>query len=115
MYWKQGISFIHTVPSNWCPSGIRVVPIPVISIERNRDPTCKKNRYVVLTRNTVSEESVHLKNHENYQKEVYKSCMDYVCKVMHGFDNDEKVEVSNEFQWVGWNDGDIMMLADIVK
>ena len=34
---------------------------------------------------------------------------------MHGFDNDEKVEVSNEFQSVGWNDGDIIMLADIFK
>ena len=41
--------------------------------------------------------------------------MDYICKVMHEFDNDEKVEVSDEFQSVGWNDGDIMMLADIVK
>ena len=66
-------------------------------------------------RNTVSEESVHLKNHENYHKEVYKPCMDYIRKVMHGFDNDKKVEVSDEFQWVGWNDGDNMMLADIVK
>ena len=59
--------------------------------------------------------SVHLKNNENYHKEVYKPYMDYICKVMHGFDNDEKVEVSDEFQSVGWNDGDIMMLADIVK
>ena len=41
--------------------------------------------------------------------------MDYTRKVMHGFDNDEKVEVSYEFQSVGWNDGDIMMLADKVK
>ena len=41
--------------------------------------------------------------------------MDYIGKVMHGFANDKKVEVSDEFQSVGWNDGDIMMLADIVK
>ena len=34
---------------------------------------------------------------------------------MHGFDNDKKVEVSYELQSVGWNDGDILMLADIVK
>ena len=34
---------------------------------------------------------------------------------MHIFDNDEKVEVSVEFQSVGCNDGDIGMLADIVK
>ena len=49
-------------------------------------------------RNTVSEESVNLKNHEHYQKEVYKPCVDYIGKVMHGFDNDKKVEVSDEFQ-----------------
>ena len=41
--------------------------------------------------------------------------MDYIRKIIHIFDNDEKVEVSDEFQSVGWNDGDIMMLADIVK
>ena len=40
--------------------------------------------------------------------------MYYIRKVMHGFDNDEKLEVSDEFQSVGCNDGDIMMLADIV-
>ena len=41
--------------------------------------------------------------------------MDYIHKVMHKLDNDKKVEVSDEFQSVGWNDGDIIMLADIVK
>ena len=41
--------------------------------------------------------------------------MYYIRKVMHGFDNDEKVEVSDEFQSVGWNDGDIMILDDTVK
>ena len=66
-------------------------------------------------RNTVSEESVNLKNHEHYHREVYKPCMDYIGKVMHGFANDKKVVVSDEFQSVGWNDGDFMMLADIVK
>ena len=96
-------------------SGIIVVPITGIFMERNRDPTFQKNGYVVFLRNTVSEEYVHLKNHGNYQKEVYKPCMDYICKVMHEFDNDEKVEVSDEFQPVGWNDGDITMLDDIVK
>ena len=84
-------------------------------MERNRDPTCQKNGYVVFLRNTVSEESVNLKNHEHNYKEVYKPCMDYICKVMHGFDNYEKVEVSDEFHSVSWNDGDNMILADIVK
>ena len=60
------------LPSNECPSGILVVPIQGISLERKRYPTCQKNGYVVFLRNTVSEESVHLKNHENYHKEVYK-------------------------------------------
>ena len=34
---------------------------------------------------------------------------------MHVFYNDEKLEVSDEFQSVGWNYGDIMMLAGILK
>ena len=41
--------------------------------------------------------------------------MDYIRKVMHGFDHDKKVEVLDEFQWVGWNDGGIMISDDIVK
>ena len=41
--------------------------------------------------------------------------MDYISKVMHGYDNDEKLEVSDELQSVGWNDGDVMILDDIVK
>ena len=41
--------------------------------------------------------------------------MNYIRKVMHGFYNDERIEVSDEFQSVGWNDGDIMMFSDIVK
>ena len=41
--------------------------------------------------------------------------MDYICKLMHGFDNNEKVEVSDEFWSVGWNDGDVMVLAAIFK
>ena len=41
--------------------------------------------------------------------------MDYICKVIHGFDNDKKVEVSDEFQSVGWNDDYIIMLINIVK
>ena len=60
-------------------------------MERNIDPTCQKNGYVVFLRNTVSEESVHLKNHEHYHKEVYKPCMDYIHKVINGFDNDTKL------------------------
>ena len=62
-------------------------------MEMNRDTTFKNNEYVVFMRNTVSEESVHLNNHEHYHKEVYKPCMDYICKVMHVFDNDKKVEL----------------------
>ena len=79
------------LPSNERPSGILVVPIPAISMERNRDPTSKKNGYVVFLRNNVSDEYFHLKNHEHYHKEVYKTCMDCIRKVMHGFDNDEKL------------------------
>ena len=82
------------LPSNECPSVIIVVSIPGISMERSRDTTCQKNGYVVFLRNTVSEESFHLKNHYHYHKEVYKPCMDYIRKVMHGSYNDEKVEVS---------------------
>ena len=41
--------------------------------------------------------------------------MGYNCKVMHGFDNNKEVEVSDESQSVGWNDGDIMTLTDIVN
>ena len=41
--------------------------------------------------------------------------MDYICKVMHGFDNDGTVEFSDEFQSVCWTDGYIMMLAVIDK
>ena len=57
------------LPSDEFPSGILDVPIPVISMERNRYTTCQKNGYVAFLRNTVSEYSVHLKNLENYHKE----------------------------------------------
>ena len=53
------------LPSNECPSGIIVVPIPGISTERNRDPTFQKNGYVIFMSNTVTEESFHLNNHEH--------------------------------------------------
>ena len=76
------------LPSNECSSGILVVPIPGISIESNRGPTFQKSGYALFMINTVSDESVHLNNHEHYHKEVYKPCMDYICMVMHGFDND---------------------------
>ena len=76
--------------SNECPSGIIVVPVRGISMESNRYPNCQKNGYVVFMINTVPEESFHLNNHDPYHKEVYNSCMDYICKVMHGFDNDKK-------------------------
>ena len=59
-------------------------------MERSRYPTCQKNGYVVFLRTTVSEESVHLNNHDHYHKKVYKPFMDYIRKVMHGFDNDER-------------------------
>ena len=64
-------------------------------MERNRDPTCQNNRYVVFLRNTISAESVHLKNHENYHKELYKPFIYYILKVMHGFDHDGTVAVSD--------------------
>ena len=83
------------LPSNECPYEVIFVPIPGLSMERNRYPTFQKNGYVVFMRNTVSEESVHLKNHEHYHKEVYKPCMGYIYKVMHRFDTDETVEVSD--------------------
>ena len=41
--------------------------------------------------------------------------MYYIRKLMHGFHNDVTVEVSDEFQSVGWNYGDIIMLDYIVK
>ena len=56
------------LPSNECPYGIIVVPIPGLSMENHRDPTCQKYGCVVFMRNNVSEESINLKNHENYQK-----------------------------------------------
>ena len=59
-------------------------------MERNMDPTFQENGYVLFTRNTVSKESVHLKNHEHYHKEVHNPCMDYICKVMNEFDNYKK-------------------------
>ena len=73
--------------SNECLYGIIVVPIPGISMERNRDPNFQKNGYVAFLINTVSEEYIHLKNHDHYHKELYKPCVDYICKVMHVFDN----------------------------
>ena len=76
------------LPSNECPSGIIFVPVPGIFMEINRDPTCQNNGYVLFMKNTVSEDYVHLNNHEHYYKEVYKPCMGYICKVMHEFDND---------------------------
>ena len=63
-------------------------------MESNRDPNFQKNGYVVFTRNTVSEDSVHLNNHENYHREVYNPCIYFIRKIMYGFDNYEKVEVS---------------------
>ena len=81
--------------SDECPSIILVFPIPSLSMESNRDPTFQNNGYVVFLRNTVSEDSVHLNNHNHYHKEVYKPYMDYIHKVMHGFDNDVTVEVSD--------------------
>ena len=74
------------LPSNECPYGILFVPIPGISMESNRGPTCQKNEYVVFLIDTVSEEYVCLKNHDHYHKEVYNPCMDYIRKVMHVFD-----------------------------
>ena len=58
------------LPSNDCPYGIRVVPIPGLSVERNRDPTYYNNGYIIFLENNVSEDSVRLKNHENYHKEI---------------------------------------------
>ena len=41
------------LPSNECPSGIIVVPVPVISMESNKDLHWQNNGYVVFMRNTV--------------------------------------------------------------
>ena len=43
------------LPSNECPSGILVLTIPGLSMERNSYPTCHNHGYVVFLRNTVSE------------------------------------------------------------
>ena len=83
----SGLTEIELLP-NECSSRIIFVPIPCISMEISRDPTCQMNGYVLLLRNTVSYESVNLYNHDIYHKEVYKPCMDYIHKVMHEFDND---------------------------
>ena len=56
------------LPSNEFPYVIHFVPIPGLPTERNRDSTFQKNVYVLFLRNTVSEESVHLNNHEHYHK-----------------------------------------------
>eukprot|EP00957_Ditylum_brightwellii_P119556 9122229-Ditylum_brightwellii.AAC.1 len=40
------------------------VLIAGLCMERNRDPSCEKVGYVIFLRNTRSEESVHLHNHE---------------------------------------------------
>ena len=56
------------IPSNECSSVILFVPIPDISMESNRDPTCQNNVYAVFLINTVSEDYVHLNNHKHYQK-----------------------------------------------
>ena len=54
--------------------------------------------FVIFMRNTVPEEYVHLNNHEHYHKEVYNPCMDYIRKLIHGFDDDKILELSHEFQ-----------------
>ena len=41
--------------------------------------------------------------------------MEYIRKLMHGFENDGTVEVSYEFKSVGWDYVDIMMLSAILK
>ena len=68
------------LPSNECPSGILVVSISGISMERNRDPTCQKNGYVVFMKKDVSEESVHLK----IISIITKNYTSHVCRNMSG-------------------------------
>ena len=51
------------LPPNEYTSGIIVVPIPGISMERSRDPTCQNNGCFVFLINNVLEEFIHLKNH----------------------------------------------------
>jgi hypothetical protein len=102
-------------PRNTCPSRIKIVKIPGLCIERNRDVTCNKPGYVVLLRNDVSEESVHLRNHEFYQKEVYRSTVKNIRKDIHNFEMDNITEIPDELLCVGWSDGDINHLKSLVK
>ena len=84
-------------------------------MERARDLECQKKGYLVLLQNGVSLESVHLKNHEHYHREVYKPSINSIRKTMHGCDVENVDEVPNHLTSVGWNDGDIQQLKAIVK
>mmetsp|Transcript_17665 Transcript_17665/g.25949 ORF Transcript_17665/g.25949 Transcript_17665/m.25949 type:complete len:148 (-) Transcript_17665:2604-3047(-) len=98
------------LPPKSCPSGILPVPIPGLCMERSKDPSCEKVGYLMLLRSDVSLESVHLRNHTHYHKNVYKPCMNEVRKHTHQFDIDTEKEVPINLTSVGWNDGDVHQL-----
>eukprot|EP00957_Ditylum_brightwellii_P201901 15327730-Ditylum_brightwellii.AAC.1 len=69
-----------------CPSGIHVIKIPGLAMERARDPECQKIGYAMLLCKGVSLESVQLKNHEHYHNKVYRPAINHTRKTMHGCD-----------------------------
>ena len=89
------------LPQKNCPSGILTVPIPGLCMECNRDPRCEKVGHVIFLCNTVSEESIHLKNHEHYHKEVYRPCVNNIRKTVHGYSASETSKVPEALQSVG--------------
>eukprot|EP00957_Ditylum_brightwellii_P193688 14749526-Ditylum_brightwellii.AAC.2 len=68
-----------------------------------------KKEYVVLLRGESDSalESVHLRNHTHYHKEVYQPCLTNIRQCMHGYVNEEEEDVPDESISVEWNDGDV--------
>eukprot|EP00957_Ditylum_brightwellii_P045691 3467171-Ditylum_brightwellii.AAC.1 len=94
------------LPKDECPSGIFKVPMPGLCMEWNHDPTCNDIGYAVFSRNTVSEELVHLKNHEHYHNDLYKPTINAIRNSTHKFDVEVSEDMPDELSSVGWNDGD---------
>ena len=105
----------HDIPKSSCPYGIKVIPIPGLCMECNRDPLANKTGYLVLLRKEVSLESVHMRNYEHYHKEVYRPSMNKAREYFHQYLHSDEKEMPDELTSVGWLDGDIQQLKAIVK
>ena len=103
------------IPRSSCPSGILVIPIPGLCMERNRDRLNQKKGYLVLLRSDVALESVHMRNHEHYYKTVYEPYINDIRKNIHGYEVKEDEEIPDVLTSVGWMDGDIQQLKAVVK